>query len=245
MRYFIQLSYHGKAYSGWQRQPNAPSVQQVLEETFSIFTKQTIEITGCGRTDTGVHASYYIAHLDTDFRFEQEHLRNLNAMLPRDVALYRIWQVAEDQHARFSAFSRSYVYFISSVKDPFREETSWLLTQAAQLDIAKLNAVCELIKGYDEFLPFCKLGSDVEHYRCTITDCRWTDWDGRGLQFHVSANRFLRGMVRLMVGTCIEVAKGGMTLEQVRTCLDSQTPLPKAFSVPAHGLFLSNVRYGG
>jgi tRNA pseudouridine38-40 synthase len=242
-RYFLHLAYHGKAYSGWQRQPNAPTVQQVLEDVFSIFTKQTIEIVGCGRTDTGVHASYYIAHLDTDFLFQEEHLRNLNAMLPRDIALYKIWKVSDEMHARFSAYSRSYVYFISSVKDPFRVETSWLHTQSSQIDLSKLNEVCELIKVYTDFFPFCKLGSDVEHYRCTITDCHWTDWDGRGLQFHVSANRFLRGMVRLMVGTCLEVAKGGMTIDQLQGCLDNQTPLAKPLSVPGHGLFLSDVKY--
>jgi tRNA pseudouridine38-40 synthase len=244
MRYFIQLAYNGKHYCGWQRQPNAATVQQELEQVFSTFTQEAIEITGCGRTDTGVHASFYIAHFDCQYEFKDEHLRNLNAMLPRDISLYKLWAVDEAQnHARFSAYNRSYVYFISFVKDPFRSDTSWQYSQAAELSLVKLNEAAQLIMSYQEFAPLCKRGSDVEHYRCTITNAEWRDWDGRGLQFHVSANRFLRGMVRLMVGACMEVAKGKLTIEDLKASLDKQTDLPRPLSVPAHGLFLSGVAY--
>jgi tRNA pseudouridine38-40 synthase len=243
MRYFIQLAYQGKNYCGWQRQPQQPSVQQTLETVFSTFTNTKIDVTGCGRTDTGVHSSFYIAHLDTDFVFEPEHLRNLNAMLPRDIALHKLWAVADDLHARFSAYSRSYVYFLTFVKDPFRVETAWQYTQASGYSLELLNQAAQLLKGYTDFEPLCKKGSDVEHYRCTIHRAEWVDWDGRGYQFHVSANRFLRGMVRLMVGACLEVAKGKLTLEELKLRMDMQTDLPRPLSVPAHGLFLSGIEY--
>jgi tRNA pseudouridine38-40 synthase len=243
MRYFIQLAYHGKNYCGWQRQPAQPSVQQTIEQVFSTFTKTPTEITGCGRTDTGVHSSYYIAHFDTEFVFQDEHLRNINAMLPRDIAIHKLWQVPAEHHARFSAYSRSYVYFLSFVKDPFRVETAWQYTQASAYSLDLLNQAAQLLKEYQDFEPLCKKGSDVEHYRCQIHRAEWVDWDGRGLQFHVSANRFLRGMVRLMVGACLEVAKGKLTLEDLRHSMDFQTDLPRPLSVPAHGLFLSHIEY--
>jgi tRNA pseudouridine38-40 synthase len=244
MRYFIQLAYHGKKYCGWQRQPQSLSVQQALEEALSILCKTQIEMTGCGRTDSGVHASFYIAHIDTDFVFDQTiHLRSLNAILPSDISIQRIWQVNQEQHARFSAYSRSYIYYISSVKDPFRLETSWQNSHAAQFSLETLNKCAALIKSQSEFKPFCKTHSDVEHYRCTIYHAEWLNWEDRGLQFHVSANRFLRGMVRLMVGACVEVAKGNIALEALEQSLSNQTELPRPLSAPAHGLFLTDVKY--
>ena len=244
MRYFIQLAYHGKNYCGWQIQPEALSVQAALESAFSIFLKEKIEITGCGRTDTGVHASYYIAHFDCDKTVHQEQLRNINAILSNDISIYKIWPVAETMHARFDAYRRSYIYFISFVKDPFRQETSWQYSHAADFSMETLNACAALIKSYSEFQPFCKRNSGVEHYRCEIFEAEWRDWDGRGLQFHVSANRFLRGMVRLMVGACVEVAKGNIKMEALKESLDNQTDLPRPLSVPAHGLFLTDIKYG-
>jgi tRNA pseudouridine38-40 synthase len=239
----MQLAYQGTHYCGWQRQPGQVTVQETIEKVISIFTKTPTEITGCGRTDTGVHASQYIAHFDTDFVFTAEHMRNINAMLPHDISIMKIWPVSDQMHARFGAYSRSYVYFISFMKDPFRNETAWLHTQGAGISLDLLNEAAKLIASYGDFYPFCKKGSDADHYRCTITHAQWSNWDGRGLQFHVSANRFLRGMVRLMVGACVEVGKGKITMEQLKEALDQQTDLPRPLSVPAHGLFLSQIMY--
>ena len=245
MRYFLTLAYNGTRYCGWQRQPNAPSVQATLENCFTTILREPIELTGCGRTDTGVHASYYVAHFDTTKDLPPSFLNRLNSLLPDDIVVYTCTLVADTDHARFDATTRTYAYHLSLRKDPFGGGTVWFYPQAYQLDLEKMQEVATLIKGYDAFYPFCKTHSGVDHYRCRMDEVRWElAEDQHQLIFHISANRFLRGMVRLIVGACVQVGTGQLTIEAVRAALDEQAHLPKSLSVPADGLFLTDIKYG-
>lgn len=244
MRYFLTLAYRGTRYCGWQRQPNAPSVQEVLENALTILLRQPVEVTGCGRTDAGVHARYYVAHFDAERDLPGTFLYSLNGLLPKDIAVYAAQPVHGDAHARYDAFSRSYQYTIALRKDPFALETAWLLPRADQLDLPAVHAVAALLPQYQAFFPFCKTDSGVEHYRCTLTEARWEHRPEAGqLVFHISANRFLRGMVRLIVGACISAGQGLIRVDDVRQALDTQRPLHKSLSVPPQGLALTDVRY--
>jgi tRNA pseudouridine38-40 synthase len=244
MRYFITLAYRGTHYIGWQRQPEGHSVQGTLEGALTTVLRHEVEVTGCGRTDTGVHATYYVAHFDTESVVPDTILRSLNGLLPQDMAAFSVVPVSPTAHARFDARDRAYEYHITSRKDPFRTETAWWLPTAGQLDLDQLNTAAALLLDYEAFAPFCKTHSDVDHYRCDLREARWVrSDDGHSLVFHIAANRFLRGMVRLIVGACISVAKGQITLDQLRKALDEQTPLPQRFSVPAHGLALTRIVY--
>lgn len=244
MRFFLTLAYNGTRFSGWQIQPNAASVQGTLETALSTILREKIEITGCGRTDTGVHASAYIAHFDTVNALPPTFLNGLNSLLPADIAVFSCRPVADDMHARFSAVSRSYAYYLSVRKDPFRTETAWFYPQAHKLDRGKMQEVALLLKHYTEFYPFCKTHSGVDHYRCQITDAHWEfDDNNHQMIFHVSANRFLRGMVRLIVGACVMAGTGQLTIDEIRIALEKQTRLPKNLSVPPNGLFLTTIEY--
>lgn len=251
MRYFLHLAYNGSAYHGWQRQPHSISVQQVLEETISTIAGEPTAIVGCGRTDTGVHASTYVAHLDLPGKLPNDFLRRLNRMLPADIAIHRVEEVGEvppagehGLHARFSATHRAYRYDIIGQKDAFRQNTAWFYHAFAKLDLAKLNEAASLLMNYDSFAPFCKTNSDAHTMRC---DLRRSEWvlakAGQELQYHIAADRFLRGMVRLIVGACVQVGSGKMSLDQLRAAMDKQQPLSRPLSVPADGLFLTEVRY--
>ena len=243
MRYFIELSYNGTRLCGWQRQPNAPSVQQTIEDVFSMMLRQKIEITGCGRTDTGVHASQYFAHFDFESdEFPKNFLERANKLVGKDIALKRIFPVSNDAHARFDATSRSYQYHISFQKSPFFTETEWFFTQNEHLDTEKMQKAAEILRGYTAFAPFCKTNSDAQTMNCTITHCEWIFADD-GALLNISANRFLRGMIRLIVGMCINVGLGQLDLEDVKDALDNQTPLKKSYSVPPTGLFLKDIKY--
>ncbi|MCS6930003.1 MAG: tRNA pseudouridine(38-40) synthase TruA [Saprospiraceae bacterium] len=244
MRYFLSLAYRGTRYAGWQRQPNALSVQEVLENSLSMLLRQPIEVVGCGRTDAGVHARYYVAHFDAEGELPKTFLQNINGILPGDIAVYTVKRMPSEAHARYDAVERHYCYYISLRKDPFAQETAWLYPHAGLLDINLLQRMANLLMQYEAFLPFCKTDSNVEHYRCRLHMARWEYLlDENQLVFQIAANRFLRGMVRLIVGTCLAVARGVLTLEGVREALEKQQPLPKSISVPAHGLALTNVRY--
>ncbi|MEQ1744386.1 MAG: tRNA pseudouridine(38-40) synthase TruA [Saprospiraceae bacterium] len=244
MRYFLHLAYRGTRYSGWQRQPNAPSVQETLETALATLLRQPVEIVGCGRTDAGVHARFYVAHFDCDVDLPSKFLNGLNSLLPDDIAAHEVLHVQPDAHARYDAVERSYEYHISLRKDPFAVETAWFYPQGARLNTDALHAVAVLLPEYEAFVPFCKTESGVGHYRCTITDARWELLPEQAkMVFHISANRFLRGMVRLIVGACVLAGKGQIALEDIRAALESQTPLPKSWSVPPQGLFLTGVRY--
>jgi tRNA pseudouridine38-40 synthase len=245
LRYFLSLAYNGTAYCGWQRQPNGPSVQETLEKALFTILRDPIEVTGCGRTDTGVHASYYVAHFNTDKDLPGSFLNRLNSLLPQDIAIFSCEQVAGEAHARFDATVRTYAYHLSSRKDPFGRGIVWFYPQAHLLDLEKMQQTAALIKEYNAFYPFCKTHSGVDHYRCQLMEARWEYVaDQHQFIFHISANRFLRGMVRLIVGACMQVGIGQLTLEDVRKALNEQTHLPKSWSVPPDGLFLTDIQYG-
>jgi tRNA pseudouridine38-40 synthase len=244
MRYFLTLAYNGAKYCGWQRQPNGPSVQETLEKTLSTILRETIVVTGCGRTDAGVHASYYVVHFDAANDLPPTFINGINSLLPADIAVFSCNPVAETAHARYDAFSRSYKYYMSVRKDPFGTGTVWFYPRAHLLDTGKMQEVATLIKGYTDFFPFCKTHSGVDHYRCQIHEAYWEFApEQHQYIFHISANRFLRGMVRLIVGACVQAGAGQLTVDQIRIALDTQTHLPKNLSVPPDGLFLTEVLY--
>jgi tRNA pseudouridine38-40 synthase len=244
MRYFLILAYRGTRYAGWQRQTNALSVQEEVERALSTLLRCSIEVVGCGRTDAGVHARYYVAHFDAEQPLPTTFLHNINGILPEDIAVHSVKAMHAGAHARFDAVERHYHYYIALRKDPFARQLSWFYPKAERLNIAALQAVADLLPQYDAFLPFCKTDGGNEHYRCQVYKARWqTCADNSRLVFHIAANRFLRGMVRLIVGTCMAVGQGSLTLEAVRLALDQQRPLPKSLSAPPEGLMLTDVRY--
>ena len=197
MRYFLELAYNGTRFCGWQMQPNAPSVQERIEKVLSTILRQPIEIVGCGRTDTGVHASYYVAHFDCETDLSDHFLDRANKMLGHDIALKTLKPVAPDSHARFDATLRSYEYHITAIKNPFATETEWHFSMYNKLDVAKMQKAAGILRGYQNFAPFCKTHSDAKTMQCDISRAEWIFTENNAV-FHISANRFLRGMVRLI-----------------------------------------------
>jgi tRNA pseudouridine38-40 synthase len=242
MRYFIHLAYNGAKYSGWQRQPKCRSVQETLETAFSTILSVPVEIVGCGRTDAGVHARTYFAHFDFDGIFPEAFLRRMNKFLPADIVLYDMIPVAAEAHARFDAYHRAYEYHICLRKDPFRQHTTWFYPFGDRLSLEQMEAAASLLLNYSHFYTFCKSGSDAKTMACQLYNSHWVK-DGDQLVFHIAANRFLRGMVRLIVGMCLSVGSGQISLREVREALDKQQWLSKSVSVPPDGLFLTEVRY--
>jgi tRNA pseudouridine38-40 synthase len=244
MRYFAELAYNGAAYYGWQKQPGQASVQTTLEEAFSLILNTPIEVTGCGRTDTGVHAHQYFMHFDFEGAFPQGFINRMNKYLPKDIALYQIMEVAPDAHARFDANSRSYEYHLEFRKNPFTTSTAYHFPFAEQIDRHQLQQAAALLLDYTDFFPFCKTNTDVKTMKCQLSRCEWIFDDARHqMVFHISANRFLRGMVRLIVGMCLNVGIGKTSLEEVRSAMDQQKRLKQSWSVPPQGLFLTDIRY--
>lgn len=243
MRYFIKLAYRGTPFAGWQTQPNALSVQQCMEETLGRLLKTSVSLVGCGRTDTGVHASEYFAHFDWEQSdLPQDLISRLNRMLPPEIAIYDLYPVSTDLHARFSATRRTYHYHLTGERDPFRQDLVYAFYNFDKLDRPVMQEAAHLIGEFDAFYPFCKSHSGVEHYRCQIYHSGWKE-SGVDFIYEISANRFLRGMVRLIVGMCIQAGLHQISLAEVRSSLVSQTPLPKSLSVPARGLFLTKIMY--
>ena len=241
-RYFLTLAYKGTHYAGWQRQPNAGSVQETLERALSTILRQPIEVTGCGRTDAGVHARYYVAHLDAEGRLPATFLKGLNSLLPDDIAVFAAQPMPAEAHARYDAFERSYEYHIALQKDPFLTETAWFYPQGHRLELERMQEIAGILMQYEAFFPFCKTHSGVEHYACSNLKARW-EQQGTRLIFYISANRFLRGMVRLIVGACIQVGQGKLQVEDIQVALDQQTALKKSRSAPPEGLALVNIKY--
>ena len=244
MRYFAELAYNGTNYFGWQRQPNASSVQATIEDALSLILRAQITIVGCGRTDTGVHASQYFIHFDCSVDFPKGFLSRLNKYLPEDIAFYQIFPVSEITHARYDAFKRSYEYHICFRKTPFHTNICYHYPFAKQLDLEKMQAASHLLLNYKEFFPFCKTNTDVKTMRCDLQRAEWVYLEQeQKLIFHISANRFLRGMVRLIVGMCLNVGLGKIEIERVKKAMDEQSRLEKSLSAPAHGLFLTEIKY--
>lgn len=244
MRYFTELAYNGTNYHGWQKQPNSTSVQETIESAFSTILSAEIELVGCGRTDTSVHASQYFAHFDFEGEFPEGFLPRVNKYLPKDIAIQKIFPVAENAHTRFDATRRSYEYHLVFEKTPFEIDTAWHYYLGKKLEVEKLNEAASLLLNYKEFAPFCKTNHDAKTLACDLHRSEWLlDEKAGRLVFYITANRFLRGMVRLIVGMCVNVAVGKLELDEVRQALEKQRPLSKSWSVPGHGLFLSEVRY--
>ena len=241
MRYFITLSYDGTAYHGWQIQPHSISVQEELHKALSTLLRQPMEVVGAGRTDTGVHARKMVAHFDYGELDCPQLVYKLNKILPRDIAVQKVEAVAEDMHARFSAKSRTYHYFVHLTKDPFHRAYSWQVYGEPDFDL--MNRAAEVLMEYRDFTSFSKLNTDTKTNDCTITEAHW-DRAGDGQWcFTISANRFLRNMVRAIVGTLLEVGRGRMTIEQLRQVIEAKDRCRAGDSVPGNALFLVDVEY--
>ena len=242
MRRFIQLSYDGAAYHGWQKQPNARSVQQTLQEALSTLLQTDIEVVGAGRTDAGVSARMMVAHFETSKACDNEQLvYKLNKLLPHDIAVQRIWEVPDEMHARFSATSRTYHYYIHTRKDPFVRQYSWLVT--FPLDFARMNEAASRLPDFDDFTSFSKVNTDTKTNLCNVTEAHWTQEGENTWRFTITANRFLRNMVRAIVGTLIEVGRGRMTVDEFCQVIEQRNRCSAGDSVPGHALFLVDVSY--
>jgi len=243
-RYFIELAYDGTNYHGWQLQPNAVTVQEVLNKALAILLRQPVETVGCGRTDTCVHAAEFFAHLDyetaNNILLDNGLLRNLNALLSHDIAIKNIMPVHADAHARFDAIQRSYQYHIHFAKDPFRHERSWLIRDKP--DVALMNKAAAIIMEYTDFSCFSKSNTQVFTNNCKISRAEWVTEDD-GIVFHISADRFLRNMVRAIVGTLIMVGRKETDVEAIRDIIESKNRSNAGTSVPACGLYLTEVKY--
>lgn len=240
-RYFLELAYKGTRYHGWQIQKNAHSVQAELENAISIILGQPTSIMGSGRTDTGVHASQQFAHFDTSNELdERDFIKKLNAIVPKDIAGYSLKKVKEDSHSRFDAVWRSYIYKISLRKNPFKQEYCWLFHK--NLDIVKMNEAAAILLHHEDFQCFSKVHTDVSHFNCKINEAYWEQIDHQ-LLFHITANRFLRGMVRAIVGTLIDVGTDKLSIGQFVKILESKDRTKSRSSAPAHGLYLCKIIY--
>lgn len=242
-RYFIQLSYNGTNYHGWQVQPNAITVQGELNKALSTILNTPIHVVGCGRTDTGVHASNFYAHFDyqAETAIDVDKLAfRLNRFLPYDIAIQRIFEVPNDAHTRFDAVSRTYHYYITLEKNPFRNNSHWQIPY--DLDVEKMNEAAQTLFDYEDFTSFSKLHTDVKTNNCTILFAEWQKNDNE-LVFMIKANRFLRNMVRAIVGTLVEVGRGKLSIAEFRQIIESKNRCNAGASVPGKGLFLSEIAY--
>ncbi len=242
-RFFITLSYNGKNYVGWQMQPNGVSIQQVLQDALSTILREQIEVVGAGRTDAGVHARKMVAHFDfSGERFDEKDLvRNLNSFLSRDIAVHEIREVKPDAHARFSATSRTYKYYLTTEKDPFLHDFSYQVF--FQPDINIMNALCEVLKEYEDFTSFSKLHTDVKTNNCRISEAYWKQESNTCFVFTITADRFLRNMVRAIVGTLLEAGRGKLDERGLRRIIEAKNRSVAGDSAPGHALFLHDVTY--
>lgn len=241
-RYFIYLAYNGKNYCGWQVQPNGETVQQTLEDALETFLREPVPVVGAGRTDTGVHARLMVAHFDwkepfSDLVFLRE---KLNRLLPKDISVYRIVPVKADAHARFDAISRTYKYYLTENKDPFNYDRVYKVH--GKLDFEAMNTVCPVLYEYNDFTSFSKLHTDVKTNNCRISYAGW-EQEGDTWIFTVTADRFLRNMVRAIVGTLLEVGRGKLTVDDFRQVIEAKDRGKAGTSAPAHGLFLEDIVY--
>jgi len=241
LRYFLELSYNGKAYHGWQNQPNAISVQEVIEKVLSIILKKHTVIVGAGRTDAGVHALQMFAHFDTDLSFEEDGLLyKLNSFLPKDIAILDVFKVNEEAHTRFDALSREYLYRITLKKNVFTFDEVYYLK--SDIDIDKMNEASKILYQYKDFQCFSKSKTDVKTYNCKIMHAKWTV-ENNELHFVIKADRFLRNMVRAIVGTMINIGIGKIDINNLHEIIKSKNRSEAGFSVPAHALYLTKIEY--
>ncbi len=242
MRYFIELSYNGKRYHGWQIQPNENSVQETLENAMTLLLGEQITVVGCGRTDAGVHSSQFFLHFDPSKVIDKKKLKfKLNAFLPNDIVIFQIYNVNDNAHARFDAIQRSYEYRISLRKNAFLNDTTWQV-QNQIFDVEKMNNAAKALYNYKDFKSFSKSNSDVKTYNCEVTNAIWKK-NGDLLIFSITANRFLRNMVRAIVGTLLEVGKDKISIEEFKKIIESKDRTRAGASVKAQGLFLTEIVY--
>ncbi|MGX1929651.1 tRNA pseudouridine(38-40) synthase TruA [Flagellimonas sp. 2504JD4-2] len=241
MRYFIQFSYFGKAYHGWQNQPNAITVQEVLEKALSTLLRENVEVVGAGRTDAGVHAKEMFAHFDSGPLENAEDLvYRLNAFLPEDIAVRKINTVLPESHARFDAVERTYEYWVIQEKNPFYVDSAHLVKHP--LDIDAMNQSAQYLLDHEDFECFSKSNTDVKTFICDVRKAIWEVKEDK-LVFTISADRFLRNMVRAVVGTLLDVGLGKMKPEEINAILESKDRQKAGVSVPAKGLYLTKVSY--
>ncbi len=241
-RYFIQLSYDGTDYHGWQIQPNGISVQETVEKAMSVVAREKILVTGAGRTDAGVHASFYVAHFDAeDHRLDTEKiLHSINCLLPSDIAIQSVFKVHSDAHARFDAFSRTYNYYIGKKKNPFSRR--YAAKEARSPEIEIMNEAASKLFDYQDFTSFSKLGTDVKTNNCKVSLAQWKD-EGNRIVFTIRANRFLRNMVRAIVGTLLEVGFRKMSVDDFCKIIEAHDRCGAGASADAKGLFLTDIGY--
>ncbi|MBK9290422.1 MAG: tRNA pseudouridine(38-40) synthase TruA [Bacteroidetes bacterium] len=245
-RYFAHLAYDGTAYHGWQAQDNAHSVQTELEKCLSLKLNEAVRLTGCGRTDTGVHARNFFAHFDLEAPIDADRknklVQEVNHFLPTDIVLFDLISVAPDAHARFDATSRTYKYYINTVKQPFSRHYAWYVY--GHLDVELMQQCADFLCTVDDFTSFSKLHSPARTNICKLSEASWTKTDG-GLVFTIIADRFLRNMVRAIVGTLVEVGRGRRTYDDFVELTLARNRNKAGLSAPAHGLFLEEVCYPG
>ena len=241
MRYFVEFAYNGKAYCGWQSQPNSVSIQQVMEYSLSVLLSCPITLTGAGRTDSGVHSKQMFAHFDYEGIIQSNFVHRVNTFLPRDIVIYAFYQAENEAHARFDAVKRTYQYYIVQYKNPFL--TDFAFHFHWNLDIDLMNKACEILKMYDDFQCFSKSKTDVKTYLCKIEKAFWKRNDENILVFEITADRFLRNMVRAIVGTMLNIGQKKLTLEGFKQVIESKNRGKAGFSVPAHGLYLTKIVY--
>lgn len=242
MRYFVNLNYDGTRFHGWQVQPNGISVQGELQRCLSLLLRQEVTVTGAGRTDAGVHARMMVAHFDVEQSLDCHQLAyKLNKLLPQDIAIQDIQPVADDLHARFSATARTYHYFLHTVKDPFLRHYSCELHYP--LDFELMNQAARMLLSYDDFGAFCKSHADVKTTLCHVTQAEWRSVGTGRWVFVITANRFLRNMVRAVVGTLVEVGRGRLSLDDFRRVVEGKRRTEAGESMPAHALFLEKIEY--
>jgi tRNA pseudouridine38-40 synthase len=242
MRYFITLSYDGTRFHGWQVQPNGISVQEELQRGLSLLLRQEISVTGAGRTDAGVHARMMVAHFDYEGEVDGKQLTyKLNKLLPQDIAIQKVEQVEDDMHARFSAVSRTYHYYIHTAKSPFHRHYSCELHYPLNFEL--MNEAAQMLLEYEDFGAFCKSHADVKTTVCYVTVARWHQTSPDTWYFEITANRFLRNMVRAVVGTLIEVGRGRLSLDEFRRVIEGKRRSDAGESMPGNALFLERIEY--
>ena len=255
MRYFIELSYDGTAYHGWQIQPNGASVQETLQQALKMLLRTDVAVTGAGRTDAGVHAAMMVAHFDFENPLPTPPAREgdarqtaldyltyrLNGVLPHDIAIHSIYPVADDMHARFSARARTYYYYVHTRKSPFLRDRSWRLVSTP--DFEAMNRAAATLLEYEDFTSFSKVNTDTKTNICHVTSARWVQLSDYEWRFEITADRFLRNMVRAIVGTLMEVGRGTLSLDAFRQVIEQKNRSAAGDSVPARGLFLQDVKY--
>ena len=241
-RYFMYLGYDGTNYHGWQIQPNGASVQEELQKALSTLMRRPVEVVGAGRTDAGVHASLMVAHADIDALADAAiWVGKLNRLLPPDIAVYRMRRVADDAHARFDATYRKYQYHVTTSKNPFLRHYAWRVFQP--LDFGRMNEAASVLFEYTDFTSFSKLHTDVKTNNCRILYARWEQEGADEWVFTIQADRFLRNMVRAVVGTLVEVGRGKLTIEGFRRVIEAKNRCSAGTSVPGNALFLVDVGY--